>query len=84
MTIMARSGRSFNCTPTTPEEGKENRGSDGTPSGPLPVPLFFPNRKSFQPVDFDFLVKGLKFWVAGDEFGLLFSGQRGGEGIGQT
>jgi hypothetical protein len=35
-------------------------------------------------VDFDFLVKRLKFGVTGDEFGLLFSGQRGGEGIGQT
>ena len=39
---------------------------------------------SFQPVDFDFLIKRLKFGVAGDEFSLLFSGPRGGEGIGQT
>lgn len=35
-------------------------------------------------MDFDFLVKRLKFGVAGHEFGLLFSGQRGGEGIGQS
>jgi hypothetical protein len=40
--------------------------------------------QSFEPVDFDFLLKWLKFGVAGDEFSLLFSGQRGGEGIGQT
>src|SRR5208283_1274210 len=37
-----------------------------------------------QPVDFDFLGKRLKFWVAGHEFRLLFLGQRGGESIGQT
>jgi hypothetical protein len=44
----------------------------------------FPVPQSFQPVDFDFLLKWLEFWVASDEFGLLFAGQRGGEGIGQT
>jgi len=43
-----------------------------------------PELQSFQPVDFYFLVKRLKFRVAGHEFGLLFSGQCSGESIGET
>ena len=48
----------------------------------LKIPGVF--RHSFEPGNFDFLFQRLEFKVGGDEFSLLFFGQRGGEGVGEA